>query len=74
MLEWRPRRHKNVLYAFSLGGVSTGICKVTIFWFMLAPCRKFKLRTQIEHLFFDIVILWVFSCKKSMSKFSYRNM
>ena len=54
----------SVLSTFSLGGVSTGICRLTVFWFMLVRYHKFKLSTQIEYTSFASVILWVFSCKK----------
>ena len=54
----------SVLSTFSLGGVSTGICRLTVFWFMLVRYHKFKLSTQIEYTSFASVILWVFSRKK----------
>ena len=65
-----PRWHRSTefstlcLSTFSLGGVSTGICRPTVFWFMLVRYHKFKLSTQIEYTSFASVILWVFSCKK----------
>ena len=47
----------SVLSTFSLGGVSTGICRLTVFWFMLVRYHKFKLSTQIEYTSFASVIL-----------------